>query len=566
MSKTRLEAVLPKGTNGGYPQFEDLPPDQRDEAILTHEFPRIVNDIVALTGRGVRLIWDPLTQTASTDCIAKVYLAPWFFLKGLRAVGYGTSYHEAGHIVFSPRGGELMKQSHQQGGDTRRHIMNILLDRKDDMLNADASPGFAPLLRARLAYICTMAYRTVLEKRGLDVSNEEAIALLKNWKPAGPWEDFFNAAKWHKRPRTREVARVMKYLRRDRLCKASDAELLWMAEKIHEKIGEPPEQEQSDGGEDLGTFLMLVAVAAGIEMGIEGGEIDAELAKLLAKVAGQHVSNVRAKGLQQLVRLLKQQGMVHPGPLSVGKHDSVPVEKVRPGPQFAARYAELKAEADAHVSKLLREMRRLDSPRHITLRGRDRGRLDTRAVAKIAVGLPGFRKETITERDIDAHIGLAIDCSGSVAGAKLGKLKRIATVFSEAILSNTRALDGHVWGYNSDKIWDFGPVSRQSGFVELKGGAGNSDTHMLRIAGETLARSRRRRRLLLVLTDDGPDSVEDAGKMARQLMSKGIIVIHCLVGVHGVPDIYPVELIFSDMEELLGEFGNVIVTALRNMR
>ena len=89
---------------------------------------------------------------------------------------------------------------------------------------------------------------------------------------------------------------------------------------------------------------------------------------------------------------------------------------------------------------------------------------------------------------------------------------------------------------------------------------------MLAILGAKLAKSPKRRRLILVLTDNGPDDMKEAGERAKLLLARGILPIHLLVGVHGTPHIYPIELIYSSMNECLTEFGQVIVTALRHMR
>jgi len=54
--------------------------------------------------------------------------------------------------------------------------------------------------------------------------------------------------------------------------------------------------------------------------------------------------------------------------------------------------------------------------------------------------------------------------------------------------------------------------------------------------------------------------------MSCQLLARGVIPVHLLVGVHGTPQIYPVELIFSDMGECLEEFGSVMETIIRHLR
>ncbi|HSX24943.1 MAG TPA: hypothetical protein VLG69_03180, partial [Candidatus Andersenbacteria bacterium] len=125
---------------------------------------------------------------------------------------------------------------------------------------------------------------------------------------------------------------------------------------------------------------------------------------------------------------------------------------------------------------------------------------------------------------------------------------------------------GHLWAFSSVAIYDFGPPSNTSGFVTIEGEAGNSDTHMLRVVGKQLSTSHKRRKVLIVLCDDGPDDMKEAKKLSHQLLARGIIVVHLLVGVHGTPSIYPFELLYTSMEECLGEFGDLIESIIKNLK
>lgn len=592
--------VIPihRARDEGNDLFEEKGPEQQFVDSLEHHFPRLCNDVAMLVQRPFKLHWDPTTSTASTDCKAEIFLSPGFFLNGQEEVGYGTVYHEAGHILWSSYGVDLLRQAFEQGGEILKYIANIVLDRKDDIKTAQYAPGFAPTLRKRLAYICTMTRREMLSKsisERLEVirqreaergnnerleqlrkkyrkgtrsggevqSDDEVTRLLKGWKPLDPYEDFFFAAKWHKRPRLRVTHKAMKYLARERLLNASPAELLWTCKRIREILGDPKESDTQEQENRFKSLMVQFMVTSGASA---RRRIDPKLARALAHIAQQYVATVRASGMERLLQRLKSMPTIHPGPISVGVESAVPVKKVASDPSFAAQYQMYLAEVQSYVDSLTRTLRRLDTPSEFTIYGQDEGELDLMESARIATGLSGFHQETVTERNIDAAIHLAIDCSGSMTGEKVEKAKAIAALFTEALLAMEGDIEGRIWGFSSAAIYDFGAVSQSSAMVQLEGEAGNSDTHMLRHVGAVLSKSQRRRKVLLVLADDGPDNMKLASKISQQLMSRGIITVHMLVGVHGTPDIYPFELIYTSMEDCLAEFGNLLEVIIKNLK
>lgn len=538
-----------------------LSPEERAAAILEDEFPRLCNDIAALVGRPFRLVWDPLIPTACTDCFAEIRLAPWYFLEGRREIGFGSAYHECGHVRFSPYA-DLMARAERRGGEALRHVVNLLLDRKDDRLLAADAPGCADRLRGRLLYISTMGRRAALRERFPEFSDDQLTAILHRVKPRDVWEDFFFAAKWGKAPRFLDTHRAMKYCTLRRLVGASSERILWLAERIRRILGDPPSEEPTRG---LQLFLLLVRMAQGIEQ--RGGRpLPKGLRRELERIAKQHVASLRQAGLSVLLRQLAGVPMVTAGPLSVGRHSHVPVQIVPPEPAHAPCYEAFRASVAHLVGPLVQRLRQLDTPSEYTLHGQDEGELDLTQCARIAVGVGGFRKETVTERDLDAEVHLAVDCSGSMEGEKLEIAKRIAVVFSEALQALVPQCTGRLWAFSSEAIYDFGPPHPHSGVVRAVSEAANSDTHLLAVAGEALARSPHRRKILLVLADDGPDDLLLAGRMSRELLARGITVVHLLVGVHGSPQIYPVELLYTSIEECLDEFADLLTQLFTNLR
>ncbi len=563
------EASSPQVQEEVEAQFESLTDGERAVKILEKVLPCIIADVGMLIHKPFRFIWDPTVETACTDCLAEIRVAPWPFIEGRPNVGFGTVYHESGHILWSPYGGKLLTRASKEGGEVLQHLLNLIIDRKDDILTAGHAPGFADTLWRRLAYIATMSRRKEHAKRLEGMTEEQKTRFLGNWKPQDVYEDFFFACKWHKYPRYKKTRRAMRVIRSRRLLHAKPEQLLWMAKRVREILGEPAKSKE-DGPKGVEQVLIVLSqIANQVHLHGLGSKIDQVLVHAMQKVLANYVAANRKSAMSQLMSMLKavSSGFSHPGPLSSGKSDhEVPVKKMPPLSEHAAANAELLQSVKPLVEPLVKRLKRVDNPSEFELYGQDEGELDTNEAARIATGLPGYRMETVTERDIEAEIHLAVDCSGSMEGEKLYHAKQIAKLFGEAITVMNPAVTGRAWGFSSRAIYDFGPPDVNSALVKMEGEDGNSDTYMLRHVGTTLAKSLKRRKVLIVLCDDGPDDMEEARRLTQVLMARGIIVVHLLVGVHGTPDIYPVEVLFSNMQECLDEFGDILEKIIANVR
>lgn len=545
----------------------DGSPPERDTdrqlEILENVFPILCNDAAMLVRRPFRMNFDPTIDTASTDCLAEINIAPWFFLEGERETGFGSLYHECGHILRSPFGVELLKEADRRGGPVLKSVLNIILDRKDDTLMYDEAPGFADRMRLRLPVICTLSRKEEYAKLTEGMSRAERLRFLARLRPKDAYEEFFLAAKWNRRPRSRAVFRAMKHLSRRNLLAASPGRLLDIAEKVVEILGTPPTREEQDRKE---RFVQLVQLVLGTEHGKRPPLPSKKLLARIKRMLKLYVDANRHDNLRQLENKLKGMGLVHPGPISTGKTPNIPVKKMDAQPGDAGLYAGYAAEVQGHIEDLRRKLKVLDNPSEFTLYGQDDGDIDFSEVGRIACGLPGFRMETVEERNIDAEIHLAIDCSGSMSGEKLEDAKRIAVAFDQAMEGQSALLDGHLWAYNSHAVYDLGPAGSAQSLVRLQGTGGNSDTAMLVHVGQALAKSKRRRRVLLVLCDDGPDDMEEARRLSQLLLARGTLCVHLLVGVHGTPHIFPIELLYDSMRSCLEEFGKLLESIIKNLR
>jgi len=553
---------------------------------LESVMPRLISDIQALVGHPIRLVWDDTTETAATDCIKTVYFNPYFFLQidpdnpnsereqYFDQVGFGIAYHESGHIVFSPWGSKVMANTtnpRNGGSEFKRTIANIVMDRKDDMLVADFAPGFSNVLRSRLSYLMTASRRELVRFKLPDATELEISQLLKGWRPQDKYEDFFFAAKWGKRARFAETRKAMKVIRRRPLRGADALTLMQMTEKVVSILGEPGNPEDSAAMQFLESLTEgELENSDGQACLLPSNQLDPITKARIDKIIGQVITQIVEAGTENQIQQLERKLQNMPPPIPKKAHspfsNEVPLEVVSSNRTGSEAYYDILEDVRPYLDDVEKAFRRLESPEEIWLGGRDDGDLDFTQVARIATGLGGYYKEIVTERNIDAEIHFAIDTSGSMYGNKLKEAKKLATLFSEVVRIMHPEVLGNVWAYNSVAVYDFGPVSPNSGFVSMKAAGWNSDTHMLRYVSDKLWNSKKHRKVLIVLCDDGPDSIEIARTMSYQMLAQGIVVVHVMIDVHAMPNIYPFELIYNSLDEAMSDFGDLLYSIVSNIK
>jgi nitric oxide reductase activation protein len=135
------------------------------------------------------------------------------------------------------------------------------------------------------------------------------------------------------------------------------------------------------------------------------------------------------------------------------------------------------------------------------VRGR---RLDVARVRALAAGAlhPGLLVHSTLDEGADAYIGLLIDRSGSMEGAKLELAKRFAALLVEAA-RGIPGLSGHVSAFDDDTFYRLGDLRRHT-IPALTSGGGNNDAGGLEKAAELALASGKRRRLLVIISDGSP--------------------------------------------------------------
>ena len=177
------------------------------------------------------------------------------------------------------------------------------------------------------------------------------------------------------------------------------------------------------------------------------------------------------------------------------------IERVAPDPDAHRKIAlEIRRHSD-RVRHYFEQMGLNYVPRRARIRGRafDKTRVQAVVIRRDPRMLVA-RELTITT---DLFIGVVIDCSGSMrTGGSMDKAHRFGVLLSEAIrgLSNVEA---RFFGFTDRLIYDAGD-EKQCAVAALKAGGGNNDAAALYHAANVADRSRRRSKLLVMISDGLP--------------------------------------------------------------
>ncbi len=161
----------------------------------------------------------------------------------------------------------------------------------------------------------------------------------------------------------------------------------------------------------------------------------------------------------------------------------------------------------------------------------------------------------------DAYVGILIDKSGSMHGEKMELAKRFGALVAESI-SGLRGVDGHVNAFDDDTLYRLGSLKRPS-ISALEAGGGNNDSGAMALAADLAMRSKRKNRLLIMISDGSPSECTFAS--LKQLVSRlthdyGIVCAQ--VAVEPLDEIaFPhyVDLSQYPMDEAVARFGALIV-------
>jgi Mg-chelatase subunit ChlD len=176
------------------------------------------------------------------------------------------------------------------------------------------------------------------------------------------------------------------------------------------------------------------------------------------------------------------------------------IEKLQPDPAEHAAYAKKVMAAARQLRRYFEDLGLVVRPQRRRLQGRqlDRGRVRDLVLR----GEPRVLMSRQTLRSTDLYIGVAIDCSGSMSGAKMEKAKLFGTLLAEALRGH-KGVDLRLFGFEHNVIWDAGNATRCA-VHRLRAGGGNNDAAALAHVAQVGRSSKRRAKLLVMISDGMP--------------------------------------------------------------
>ena len=176
----------------------------------------------------------------------------------------------------------------------------------------------------------------------------------------------------------------------------------------------------------------------------------------------------------------------------------------------------------------------------------------------------------LVAREIEIHsdlfIGVVVDCSGSMtSGGSMLKAHRFGVLLAEAARM-LPGVDARFFGFTDRVIYDAGD-DRQCAVTSMEAGGGNNDAAGLYYAAEVAARSPRKCKLLVMISDGLP--TECSVQALRALVDvltrrKGILCAQ--VAVRPLSEVcFPhyIELTEAELETSVRRFGEIITGLAR---
>jgi len=202
--------------------------------------------------------------------------------------------------------------------------------------------------------------------------------------------------------------------------------------------------------------------------------------------------------------------------------DFTPINQVVKAPLNREAAHEL-ARTVAAPAKMLRNYLTDLGQMYVQQRRRLNGyRLDRQAINRLVTRQdPRMMISRQREFKNDLFIGVAIDCSGSMAyNDNINLAKRFAALLAEST-RDVEGIDLSLIGFTDDTIFDVGG-NQQNAIHTLQAGGGNNDAAALWHMAQEALRSKRKSRLLVMISDGLPTecSVESLRTLVRNLTQK----------------------------------------------
>jgi hypothetical protein len=244
------------------------------------------------------------------------------------------------------------------------------------------------------------------------------------------------------------------------------------------------------------------------------------------------------------------------------EQDFPPLTKEHTLPYEPERYAEVVARIRQHTRRLRSYLEQLSTrtlEEYATRRGQ---RLDLAQARKIAYhSTPNLLVFSHEERHPDLYLGVLIDRSSSMKGERLESAKAFAVLVAESA-KGISGIEGHITAFDGEAFYLLGDFHRTS-VTSLTADDGNNDAGALARAAELALRSRKRNKLLVMISDGAPAQCTFASlqnlvaRLTRDHRIRCAQVAVAALGAVAFP--HYVDVSRYSMDEAVARFGNLLL-------
>jgi hypothetical protein len=484
---------------------------------------RLLRRVAATFGWGVRMGRTLTGKAFAVEMLAgedlgytrfeenRVYINPLPMLRREpqgREVVEGLILHELGHHVYH-RGPEAQAIWAGAQDEGLHPLLNLVADEHLERNLRAREAGYGDKLKRLAAYAFQHSRREVYVETLLDGLQARAFAVLtatrlgvaRKWgcvsvdsgrilheleRHGLSFARFLRALRMglgnrHHDPKVAEGLALF----RGKFRRSTMPELMACARRLREIFGYETDLLNSLGQE----WALDAAESDMLAEGISNADVQSEMGRLLEgrKSTGRSGPGMGGAGL------------------NLGPEEAFnQIQTVQPVPFDPAAHAELARQ----VARPARQMRRYLEQLGLTLepeRFRLRGRTFDRTRVRDVV-LRGEPRMLVARRLLDRtdlFLGVVIDCSGSMGhGESMTKAKLFGALLAEAA-REAPGVDLRVFGFTDQVIFDAGTAKRCA-VHGLQAGGGNNDAAGLWHAAQAARLSRRRAKLLVMISDGMP--------------------------------------------------------------
>lgn len=222
-------------------------------------------------------------------------------------------------------------------------------------------------------------------------------------------------------------------------------------------------------------------------------------------------------------------------PRSVVEHATfAPITHVERVPFDAAAARRLVAAAARGAQVLRRTLQHLGEQHHVVKHRAQGQRLDRSQLGRqVVLRDPRLLTARTSLRLANVAIVVLIDCSGSMAGARLQRAQRFAATVAAAAVG-VRGVDVRFAGFTDTTIFDAGSAERCA-VGNLVASGGNNDAAALAWATDVVLRLPRSQRAIVMISDDAPTECSPAAvrHVVNRAAARGISCLQVAVAPIG---------------------------------